>query len=252
MKNLRRFIFYGLLSILILTFNKPGFACLCRGVEQPPCFAFQEATAVFAGKVVDITDAPIQEGELLHSLVVQFSVEQSFKGISTPQVRVATIAGTDCDFGFQKGEEYFVYAYRDSKHNRLATGVCTRTTRLGYAKEDLDYVRGINASIRRTLLLGADKGFSSLLEGSEIVVEGQGQRYETVADKRGAFSIELARAGKYKVTVIGRPGVLFLNHLESWRVYSAKGRPAVEFDKEIQVGRCEFVDLSESLTVNER
>ena len=100
MKSLPRFIFYGLLSILILTFYKPAFACVCRGVEQPPCFAFQEATAVFAGKVIDITEAPFQEGELLHSLLVQFSVELSFKGISTPQVRVATITGTDCDFGF--------------------------------------------------------------------------------------------------------------------------------------------------------
>ena len=252
MKSLPRFILYVLLSILILTFPKRAFACVCRGVQQPPRFAFQEATAVFAGKVVDSAEAPLQDGETFHSLLVQFSVEQSFKGISTPQVRVATITGTDCDFGFQKGEEYFVYAYQDSKYNRLATGVCTRTKRLSYAKEDLDYVRGINNSTPRTLLLGADNEFSSLLEGSEIIVEGQGKRYETVADKRGAFKIELARAGKYKVTVIGRPGVLFLNHLDSWRIYSAKGRPAVEFEKEIQEGRCEFVDFSETLTVKER
>jgi hypothetical protein len=249
MKSLPRFILYVLLSILIITFSKPVFACVCRGVQQPPCFAFQEATAVFAGKVVDISEAPSQGSELLHSLLVLFSVKQSFKGISTLQVTVATITGTDCDFGFQKGEEYFVYAYQDPKHDRLATGVCTQTKRLGYAKEDLDYVKGMNASTPRTLLLGADNEFSSALEGSEIIVEGHGKRYETVADKRGAFEIELAHAGKYRVTVIGRPDVLFLNHLDSWRIYSAKGRPAVEFEKEIQEGRCEFVDFSENLTV---
>ena len=252
MKSLPRFILYVPLTILILTISKPAFACVCRVVQQPPCFAFQEATAVFAGKVVDISEVPFQEGELLHSLLIHFSVEQSFKGVSTAQVRVATITGTDCDFGFQKGEDYFVYAYQDPKHNRLATGVCTRTKRLSFAKEDLDYVNGMNASAPRTLLLGAHNEISSPLEGSEIIVEGQGKRYETVADKRGAFKIELVHAGKYKVTVIGRPGVLFMNHLDSWRVYSAKGRPAVEFEKEIQGGRCGFVDFSENLTVKKR
>jgi len=237
---------------LILTFYKPALACVCRGVQQPPCFAFQEATAVFAGKVVEISEAPIQKGELLHSLLVLFSVEQSFKGISTLEVGVATITGTDCDFGFQKGEEYFVYAYQDPRHDQLATGVCTRTKRLDYAKEDLDYVKTLNASTPRTLLLGGDNEISSPLEGSEIIVEGQGKRYETVADKRGAFKIELVHAGKYKVIVIGRPGLLFLNHLDSWKVYSAKGRPAVEFEKEIQEGRCGFVDFGENLTVKER
>lgn len=111
MKGLPRFIYYGLLSILILTLYKPAFACVCRGVEQSPCFAFQEAIAVFAGKVVDITEAPFQEGDLLHSCWFSSRLNSLLKGISTSQVTVATITGTDCDFGFQKGEEYFVYAY---------------------------------------------------------------------------------------------------------------------------------------------
>ena len=251
MKNLPRFILYGLVSILILTFSKPAFACLCRGMQQPPCFAFQEATAVFAGEVVDISEAPFQEGETFHCLLIQFSVEQSYKGIPTRQVTVATITGTDCDFGFKKGEEYFVYAYQDPRHNRLATGVCTRTKRLSYAKEDIDHAKEMKASTPRTLLLGADNAFSSPLEGSEIIVEGQEKRYETVADKRGAFKIELAEPGKYRVTVIGRRGSVFLNHLDSWRIYSTKGRPAVEFEREIQNGRCDFVDFSEHLTVKD-
>jgi hypothetical protein len=252
MKNLSRFILYVFVSILIVTLSKPSYACVCRGVQQPPCFAFQEATAVFAGEVVDISEVPFQQGETFHCLLIQFSVEESFKGISTPQVRVATITGTDCDFGFQKGKEYFVYAYQDPRHNRLATGVCTRTKELIDAQEDMNHVKGTNASAPRTLLLGADSEFSSPLKGSEIIVEGQGKQYKTIADKRGAFRIELAQAGKYKVTVIGRPGAVFLNHLDSWRIYSAKGRPVVEFEKEIREGRCDFVDFSEHLTVKER
>jgi hypothetical protein len=252
MNKLPRFILYVLTSIVMLTFSEPAFACSCRGVQQPPCIAFQEATAVFAGEVVDISEARFQAGYIFRYLLIQFSVEQSYKGISARLVTVATITGTSCDFGFEKGEKYFVYAYQDSKHNRLAAGVCTRTKPLSSAKADMDYVNGMNASTPQTLLLGADNEFSSPLDGSEIIVEGQGKRYETIADKKGAFKIELTQGGKYRVTVIGRPGSVFLNHLDSWRVFSFKGRPAVEFDKEIQEGRCDFIDFSIHLTVKER
>jgi len=91
MKQLPRFRLYVLASILIVILSKPSFACVCRGVQQPPCFAFQEATAVFAGEVVDISEAPFQEGETFHCLLIEFSVEESFKGISTPHVRELNI-----------------------------------------------------------------------------------------------------------------------------------------------------------------
>ena len=238
--------------VVSLCISNPVYACVCRGAQQPPCVAFRESTAVFAGEVADIAKAPFQDGETFHHLLINFSVEQSYKGVSTPQATVATITGTDCDFDFQKGERYFVYAYSDYKYHRLVTGVCTRTKRLSYAKEDIDYSQRANSSTRQTVLLGADESFSSPLKGSEVVVEGYGRKYKAIADDRGAFSIDLAQPGKYKVTVIGSSGGTFLNHIDSWRVFSIEGRPAVEFWRELKEGECDFVDFSQYLTVRKR
>lgn len=238
-----------LLSALILCTPQPAFACLCRGVRRPPCVAFQEATAVFSGPVTEIANAPCEQGDTFNYLLIHFSIEQTYKGASAAQVTVATITGTDCDFGFQKGETYFVYAYQDSKHDRLVTGVCTRTKKLSYAKEDVSYAEGLSTSTPETSILGADDEFSSLFGGAEIIIEGQGKRYEAVADERGAFKVKLAQSGRYKVTVVGSSGCVFLNHHNSWKVFSLNGRPAVEFEREVSEGRCEFVDFSEYLTV---
>jgi hypothetical protein len=234
----------------ILCVSNSAFACSCRGAQQPPCIAFREARAVFSAIVTDITEAPFQRDDTFHHLLIHFSIEQAYKGASGTEIIVATITGTSCDFGFQKGEKYFVYAYEDSKHNRLVAGVCSRTGRLSTAKEDIDHSQGLRDSNQKPSILGADdRGFSSPLEGAEIIIEGQGKEYAAVADYRGAFKVELAQSGKYKVTVIGQAGHQFRNHSNEWRVFSAQGRPAVEFELEVSEGQCNFVDFSLYLTV---
>jgi hypothetical protein len=239
-------------ALLVLTNPPPTFACVCRGAEQPPCVAFREATAVFSGVVADIADAPFQQGSLFHLVLISFKVEQVYKGVSDAQVAVATVTQTDCDFNFQKDERYFVYAYNDSKHNRLVTGVCTRTRRLISAEEDLIHARLSKVHDLRASILGADKHSGSPLEGSEIRVEGQGRKYTAIADERGIFKIALEHPGTYKVTIIGPTGSRFLNHLDTWRVFSVDGRPAVEFERKVAAGQCDFVDFSELLTVRTR
>ena len=219
MEKLTRLAAQVVLALMVLGTSETAFACVCRGVQQPPCVAFDDATAVFSGTVTGIVEAPFQEGDILHSLLISFSIEHFYKGSSTPQITVATVTGTDCDFGFEKGEKYFVYAYRDSKRNRLVTGVCTRTKKLSYADEDISHVRGLNASNPKTLLFGGDGWFSSRLSGAEIIVEGQGKRYKAVLDERGAFRIDLEQPGKYKVTVVGPSGYSFLNYLHSWESF---------------------------------
>jgi hypothetical protein len=252
MKRLIRFILFIPVSFFILCVSNPAFACTCRGAEHPPCVAFREASAVFSGVVTDIADVPFQQGDTFHHLLIHFSIEQSYKGDSGSKMTVVTITGTSCDFGFQKGGKYFVYAYQDSKHNRLVTGVCSRTKRLSYAKEDLNYAEGLNDSNQRTSILGADDKYSSLLQEAEILIEGEGKKYRAIADNKGAFKVELAQSGKYRITVIGQAGYEFLNHHNSWRVFSVKGRPAVEFERGVSEGQCDFIDFSEYVTVRKK
>ena len=207
---------------------------------------------MFSGVVVDITNAPFEQRDVFHEGLIGFKVGQSYKGVSGTQVAVATVTGTDCDFDFQKGESYFVYAYNDSKHNRLLTGFCTRTARLIAAEEDTNYARSFNVHDRRASILGADRYGPSPLNGSEILVEGQGKKYTAIASEGGGFNIELEQPGAYKVTVIGPSGYVFLNHLATWRVFSVGGRAAVEFERKIAEGQCDFVDFSQLLTVRKR
>lgn len=252
MKRLIRLTLFIPISFFIFCVSKPAFACTCRGAEQPPCVAFREASAVFSAVVSDITEAPFRAGDTFHHLLIHFSIEQSFKGDSSPKLTVATITGTSCDFGFQKGEKYFVYAYQDSKHNRLVAGVCSRTKRLSYAKEDTNYAYGLSDANQKSSILGADDDFSSPLHGAEVIIEGQGKKYKAIADNKGAFKVELAQPGRYRITVFGQAGYQFLNHHNSWKVFTVKGRPAVEFEREVIEGQCEFIDFSEYLTVRKK
>jgi hypothetical protein len=219
---------------------------------QPPCVAFREANAVFSGPVTDIEKAPRQQGDTFDYLLIHFSIEQSYKGAPGTRIMVDTITGTSCDFGFQIGERYFVYAYQDSKYKRLAAGVCSRTKSLSYAQEDIDYARGLADSKPKAMILGTDDPVSSRLQGAEIILEGQGAKYTTVADKKGAFKVELAQPGRYKITVIGQEGYEFLNLYDSWNVISVNGRPAVEIVLNVADGDCGFVDFSQYLTVREK
>jgi hypothetical protein len=236
-------------ALFILANPRPLLACTCRGVQQPPCAAFREATAVFSGPVLDFKEAPHQSGDRFHYLMVEFAVEKSYKGVSESELSIATLTGTSCDFGFQKGERYFVYAHRDSRQNRLVTGFCSRTKPLSSANEDIEHAEGLTGSLRRSSIMGADSEFSSPLEGSEIIVEGDGKKYTAVADRKGGFRIELERGGKYRIRLIGPKGYLFFEHYDSWKVSQENGRPVVQFVREVPVGECDFIDLSQHLTV---
>jgi hypothetical protein len=233
------------LVILFSTISERAVACTCRGAEEPPCVAYQKADAVFVGFVVDITEAPLSPGNDFKELFVHFSVERRLKGVSEEDLKVATITGTDCDIGFKVGEQYLVFAYRESQHNRLTTGICTRTKQLSRAEEDLAYVREITASIRGSSISGRDgRSVKSLLEGVNIVIEGQVDEYKAVADSKGAFKVELARPGRYKITLVGPSELEFLTNHSSWRVFSVNGRPAVEFETIVSENECNFIDFS--------
>jgi hypothetical protein len=248
----------GLLVLIFLTVfscivSQPALACTCRGAVEPPCTAYQKADAIFVGSVIDIAEAPIRSGDAFRELFVQFSIEQHFKGVPGNELTVATITGTDCDFAFEVGERYFVYAYQDSVHKRLTTGVCTRTKQVTSAQEDLAYVRDVGTSMQKSSILGRDgNNVRSQLEGVDIAIEGQGEEYRAVADSKGAFKVDVALPGKYRIILFGAVGSEFLTNYSNWRLFSANGRPAVEFEVSVTQGQCSFVDFSLFVSVKRK
>ena len=73
---------------------------------------------------------------------VTFAVKESFRGSRDKTIEVRTgMGGGDCGIDFQRGRDYLVYAYRPPTTRSLYTGVCTRTSRVENAANDLAYFR---------------------------------------------------------------------------------------------------------------
>ncbi|MBA2362668.1 MAG: hypothetical protein H0V86_03965, partial [Chloroflexia bacterium] len=71
-----------------------------------------------------------------------FRVERSWKGVDTERVglsvQLGAVGGT-CEYKFQQGQSYLVFASRlnDAPEAALRTNICTRTAPLAAAGEDL-------------------------------------------------------------------------------------------------------------------
>lgn len=175
-------------------------ACTCIEYGTPACAAYWRADAVFAGYVADIRKLPDSSVNDLHQVLLHFNIEESYRGIADSEVDVATLSGTSCDIVFAKGEKWLVYAYRNKANNRLEIHPCTRTRRLEYANDDLEYIRGLKQKAPEQSVLGKVLQNSySPLSGVKVTVEGGGNKLETNTDNEGVYQIALPQPGLYTV-----------------------------------------------------
>jgi len=95
--------------------------------------ALEKAAVVFTGEVVsrDI-------------FTVKFKVDKIWKGKEAVEITMltgtkdngdGTLTSSSCDYGFNKGEKYLVYA--DGPPGELRTHACSRTAPLKYAEEEM-------------------------------------------------------------------------------------------------------------------
>jgi hypothetical protein len=112
-------------------------ACTCdlpspgKTAKQLVFEARKQATAVFAGEVVEVIADP-QMGYLK----VKLRVEKLWKGVLTNEVIVVTgRGGGDCGYRLEVGARYLMFAYGDEV--KLETNICQRTKGLAHAVEDL-------------------------------------------------------------------------------------------------------------------
>ena len=136
----------GSLVLTLLSFSDAAFACEC--VKTPtPCVAYERAEAVFIGTPTEVSrneskDKIGNSGRA--SRIFRFSVDQAFRGVNDSQVSVITGQGAgDCGYDFKIGEQYLVYASRDSQ-KMLYTSICSRTKHIRDANEDLEYIHGLS------------------------------------------------------------------------------------------------------------
>lgn len=113
-------------------------ACDCAP-PLPVAEEMERSTAVFAGKVIRISDKNKFNNikSSADPIVVTISVEKGWKGADQTQIQVQTArSSVSCGFQFHMDEEYLVYARADGD-GRLNTNSCDRTKVLSHAQDDV-------------------------------------------------------------------------------------------------------------------
>lgn len=132
--------FVMMVSLTLLFFNyspSTSYACSCAAPESVQV-ELEKSSAVFSGKVLGILDkkkfnSTQSSGD---ELAVLFEVDEAWKGINQTQVIVYTSRDSaSCGFEFTSNE-YLVYA--NKYDGELRVSLCSRTTLLSSAQEDLN------------------------------------------------------------------------------------------------------------------
>ena len=134
--------------------SHPADACSCAP-PWPTDAAFDRADAVFTAMAIDVPAFPSETSIRIYRLLdevddllgtgfadhdwdrpVVFEVDASWKGVHTTRAVIRTGYGAgDCGVAFVEGNRYLVYAVL--WEGDLHTSICSRTTRLHRAHEDL-------------------------------------------------------------------------------------------------------------------
>ena len=137
---MRKVVQRGIFSFgLIMLSVWAAYACSCRE-KASACEGYGGSEAVFVGMVVEGKRVE-RMSEMIaagtDALAFKFAVSRAFVGAKKGDViTVHTGFGFgDCGFPFQAGEEYIVYAYANK--GKLRTGICSRTTHISRAADDL-------------------------------------------------------------------------------------------------------------------
>lgn len=125
-----------LLGILIFPQNELH-ACSCIP-PPPPADEFENSDAVFMGTV---TSFKIEDSDS-HLKKAKIQVHTIWKGDKALASEVFTGLGdADCGFGFEVGETFLIYAHLSE--DRLFTSICSRTSHVSMATEDLDFLNEV-------------------------------------------------------------------------------------------------------------
>jgi len=125
---------YSILIVVLstLAFTTAAQACRCKRPPEPKQ-ALEQASVVFAGKVIEIKQVNRQNH-------VTFEVLKIWKGEIGKKVTVATsISSAACGYSFTKQGDgtYMVYCNHSKKTKQIWTNICTRTRTLANAAKDV-------------------------------------------------------------------------------------------------------------------
>lgn len=212
-------LIFACVVLLLLFSARTIHACSCLDLG-PPCQAFGAASAVFTGRVTEITSTGNDKpGRGYQKKLVRFAVSQAHLGISGTSAETVTgSGGGDCGYPFKVGESYLVYAQLNAEDNKLYAGICSRTRPLSEAREDLDYLKsratsetgatiyGVVNKFRRQNLEGPHEQLGPMVN-TRVTVEGSTGRVESITDAKGEFRVTRLPAGSYNVRLMVPEGL---------------------------------------------
>jgi len=234
--------------LLIAIGDSQAAACVCYE-RQPPCVDYWQAEAVFVGLATEISphykdfEASSQSGRR----TVILSVQQAFRGVTGGDVTLESPV-SDCEFEFEEGKQYFVYAFRDKANGTLGTSACSRTMPVSSAVEDLAFVRALSKGVRELLISGvALKDRYTPVPTLRIAVKGGGKSYEANTDDQGRFSVIVTQPGSYRVRITLPSGYILIGYQNNadkiTRTSERNGRVTLDYRVEVSPGKCVFIDI---------
>lgn len=210
---------------LMLGFALPAatWACSCMG-GGPPCASALGSSAVFTGRVMDVTrDPPQPDGSGSRRITgfpgthVTFEVTEAFVGMERrgKQIEIRTaMGGGDCGYPFEVGRSYLVYAFEDQQ-GLLVTNICSRTAETERAEADLAYLRSLpsrepygyvygmagNAETEGQFDQTLRTWIPSGLSGVTVTLTGPIKSRQQITGDDGSFRFDRLPPGKYEVAV---------------------------------------------------
>ncbi len=213
MKQRLAFSIVFLFVLFLFGFSKAE-ACSCVP-SNSPCAVYQSADAVFLATAEEIT-----KSENLYGSKTKLKVEEAFKGVNSPQ-EIILNEGV-CEFNFEVGETYLVYATRDKKTNFLRVFLCSRTTSLKNAVQDLEFIRLLVAGKLVSSIYGIVKQpannekhefiplpnvrlvmFTDFLKSGDKNVRSKktNSERETVSDSKGNYRFDNLPEGMHRLRI---------------------------------------------------
>jgi hypothetical protein len=207
---------------VVLAVQHSSGVCITPG---PPCHEFWRASAVFAGRVISVTNDTekwpsnlgLMEMEQLKpdpstAVHAVFEVSEPFRGVSGSKIEVRTGSRgpkiwTSEALDFRVGQEYIVYAYRLTSRPDFSTSGCTRTRLIQNAAEDLAYARSVATSTATGArifgkVLRWTNGFprsGSPASGIQVLLWLGEKNWETHTNAEGDFEFTGMSVGDYQV-----------------------------------------------------
>lgn len=166
--------------MLVLACACAEAAASCAGDWSPPCQAFWKADVVFVGTAVEVTHSEKYEVKLGddpwdgRDNFTRFQVEEVFRGEAARELTITgsqildtptklpdgstgtkNISTGDCEYHFEPGERYFVYAnFQERRGQRTLRVGLNRTSLAAKSAEDFAYARGLKSAAPPNLSAG--------------------------------------------------------------------------------------------------